>query len=100
MFVKATLEGVSAAAASVAASMPDDFRVSITNPGGASAYPIASFTWLLIPAPIQDPAKKAAIKDFLGWMLAAGQQYCEPLAYARLPKEVIAKETKAIASIQ
>ena len=100
MFVKATLEGVSAAAASVAASLPDDFRVSITNPGGANAYPIASFTWLLIPARIEDPIKRTAIKNFLIWMLAAGQQYCEPLAYAKLPKEVVAKETKAIALIQ
>ncbi len=74
MFVKATLESVSAAAASVAASMPEDFRVSITNPSGANAYPIASFTWLLIPARIEDPAKRAAIKDFLTWMLTAGQQ--------------------------
>jgi phosphate transport system substrate-binding protein len=100
MFVKATLEGVSAAAASVAASMPDDFRVSITSPGGANAYPIASFTWLLIPARIEDPAKRTAIKNFLTWMMAAGQEYCEPLAYAKLPKEVVAKETKAIALIQ
>jgi phosphate transport system substrate-binding protein len=80
--------------------MPDDFRVSITNPPGKDAYPIASFTWLLIPAQIQDAAKKAAIKDFLGWMLATGQQACEPLAYAKLPKEVVAKEQKAIAMIQ
>ena len=100
MFVKATLEGVSAAAASVAASMPDDFRVSITSPGGANAYPIASFTWLLIPARIQDAGKRTAIKNFLTWMMAAGQEYCEPLAYAKLPKEVVAKETKAIALIQ
>jgi phosphate transport system substrate-binding protein len=100
MFVKATLEGVSAAAASVAASMPDDFRVSITNPAGANAYPIASFTWLLIPARIEDPVKRTAIKDFLAWMLTAGQQYCEPLAYAKLPKEVVARETQAIALVQ
>ena len=99
-FTKATLESVSAAAASVAASMPDDFRVSITNPSGANAYPISSFTWLLIPARIEDLAKRAAIKDFLAWMLNAGQQLCEPLAYAKLPEEVVARETKAIALIQ
>ena len=99
-FVKASLESVSAAAASVAASMPADFRVSITNPGGANAYPIASFTWLLIPARMEDPAKRAAIKDFLTWMMGPGQQYCEPLAYAKLPKEIVAKEIKAIALIQ
>lgn len=99
-FVKASLAGVSAAAAGAAKSMPDDFRVSITNPPGKEAYPISSFTWLLIPAQIQDSAKKAAIKDFLGWMLTSGQQFCEPLAYAKLPKEVVAKEQKAIALIQ
>jgi len=99
-FVKASLAGVSAAAAGGAKSMPDDFRVSITNAAGKDAYPISSFTWLLIPAQIQDAAKKAAIKDFLAWMLTAGQQFCEPLAYAKLPQEVVAKEQKAVALIQ
>jgi phosphate transport system substrate-binding protein len=99
-FIKASLAGVSAAAAGAAKSMADDFRVSITNPAGKDAYPISSFTWLLIPAQIQDAAKKAAIKDFLGWMLTSGQQFCEPLAYAKLPKEVVAKEQKAVALIQ
>jgi phosphate transport system substrate-binding protein len=99
-FIKASLAGVSAAAAGAAKSMPEDFRVSITNPPGKDAYPISSFTWLLIPAQIQDPAKKAAIKDFLTWMLTSGQQFCEPLAYAKLPKEVVAKEQKAVALIQ
>jgi phosphate transport system substrate-binding protein len=99
-FIKASLVGVSAAAAGAAKSMPEDFRVSITNPPGKDAYPISSFTWLLIPSQIQDPAKKAAIKDFLTWMLTSGQQFCEPLAYAKLPKEVVAKEQKAVALIQ
>jgi phosphate transport system substrate-binding protein len=99
-FVKASLAGVSAAAAGAAKAMPDDFRVSITDPPGKDAYPISSFTWLLIPAQIRDAAKKSAIKDFLGWMLTSGQQFCEPLAYAKLPKEVVAKEQKAVALIQ
>jgi phosphate transport system substrate-binding protein len=99
-FVKASLASVSAAAAGAAKSMPDDFRVSITNSPGKGAYPISSFTWLLIPAQIQDAAKRDVIKDFLHWMLTAGQQDCEPLAYAKLPKEVVAKEEKAIAMIQ
>jgi phosphate transport system substrate-binding protein len=100
VFLRATLESVSAAAASVAASMPDDFRVSITNPAGAMAYPIASFTWLLVPTRIEDAAKREVMKDFLAWMLTAGQQYCEPLAYAKLPQEVVARETQTIALIQ
>jgi phosphate transport system substrate-binding protein len=99
-YVKASLASVSAAAAGGAKSMPDDFRVSITNAPGKGAYPISSFTWLLIPAQIQDAAKKSAIKDFLGWMLTSGQQDCEPLAYAKLPGEVVAKEEKAISMIQ
>jgi len=99
-FVKASLASVSTAGAGSAKTMPDDFRVSITNAPGKGAYPISSFTWLLIPAQIQDAGKKAAIKDFLTWMLTSGQQDCEPLAYAKLPKEVIAKEEKTIAMIQ
>ncbi len=101
VFVKAGLPGVSAAAAAASKSMPDDFRVSITDPpANKAAYPIASFTWLLIPQKIADPAKRGVIKDFLKWMMTDGQQYCEALAYAKLPKEVVAKEMKAIAKVQ
>ena len=99
-FVKADLASVSAAAAAAAKTMPDDFRVSITNPEGKTAYPIASFTWLLIPEKFSDTAKRDAIKNFLNWMLADGQNYAEPLSYAKLPKEVIAKEKKALVKIQ
>src|SRR6202043_189183 len=69
-FVKADLASVSAAAAATAKFMPDDFRVSITNPEGKAAYPVASFTWLLIPAKFTDTAKRDVVKDFLKWMLA------------------------------
>jgi phosphate transport system substrate-binding protein len=100
VFVKADLASVSAAAAAVAKSMPDDFRVSITNPEGNAAYPIASFTWLLIPEKFTDTAKRDVVKDFLKWMMTDGQQSCEALSYAKLPKEVVAKEMKAIALIQ
>ena len=99
-FVKADLAGVSAAAAGAAKDMPEDFRVSITNAPGANAYPISSFTWLLIPAKFSDAAKRDAMKDFLKWSLADGQTFAESLSYAKLPKEVVAKETKALASIQ
>ncbi len=99
-FIKADLASVSAAAAATAKTMPDDFRVSITNPEGKTAYPIASFTWLLIPSKFADATKRDVVKDFLKWALTDGQQYCEPLAYAKLPKEVVAKEMKAIAQIQ
>jgi phosphate transport system substrate-binding protein len=99
-FVKADLAGVTAAAAASAKTLPEDFRVSITNAPGPNVYPISSFTWLLIPAQIQDSSKRDAIKGFLAWMLTDGQNYNEGLTYARLPKEVIEKETKAILLIQ
>jgi phosphate transport system substrate-binding protein len=99
-FLKADLAGVTAAAAGAAKNMPDDFRVSITNAPGPTAYPISSFTWLLIPAQIQDAAKRDAIKGFLKWMVTKGQGYNEGLSYAQLPKPVVAKELKAISLIQ
>lgn len=99
-FVGASLQSVSAAAAGAAANMPDDFRVSITNAPGKDAYPISSFTWLLIPAQIQDAVKRDAIKDFLKWMLNDGQKYCESLSYAKLPAPVVTKELKAISEVQ
>jgi phosphate transport system substrate-binding protein len=99
-FVKADLASVTAAAAGAAKSMPEDFRVSITNAPGAASYPISSFTWLLIPAKINDAAKRDAIKSFLKWMLTDGQGYNEGLAYAKLPSPVVAKEMKAISQIQ
>jgi phosphate transport system substrate-binding protein len=99
-FVKANLHSVTAAAAGAVANMPDDFRVSITNAPGADAYPIASFTWMLIPRSIPDKAKAATLKEFLQWALTTGQDYCEPLTYAKLPKEVVAKEQQAIGTLQ
>jgi phosphate transport system substrate-binding protein len=98
--VKASVQTVTAAAAEAAKAMPADFRVSITNAPGKGVYPISSFTWLLIPSKIADPAKKKAIKDFLAWMLADGQKMTEALSYAQLPKAVVAKELKAIDKIQ
>jgi phosphate transport system substrate-binding protein len=100
VFVKADLASVSAAAAATAKFMPDDFRVSITNAEGKGAYPISSFTWLLVPSKIDDAGKREVVKDFLKWMMTDGQASCEALAYAKLPKEVVAKEMKAIAKIQ
>ena len=99
-FIKADLAGVTAAAAGAAKEMPEDFRVSITNAPGKNAYPISSFTWLLVPQKIQDNTKREAIKGFVKWMLSDGQGYAEQLSYAKLPKEVIEKEKKAINNIQ
>jgi phosphate transport system substrate-binding protein len=99
-FIKADLDAVTQAAAGAAKNMPDDFRVSITNAPGKAAYPISSFTWLLIPAKINDAAKKKVITEFLHWMMTDGQKFCNNLAYAELPKPVVAKELKAISLIQ
>jgi phosphate transport system substrate-binding protein len=99
-FVKASLAAVSAAAAGTAKEMPEDFRVSITNAPGKASYPISTFTWLLIPEKFSDAAKRDAIKGFLKWALGEGQNYAEALSYAKLPKEVVAKESKAINKVQ
>ena len=99
-FVKADLASVTAAAAGAAKDMPADFRVSITNGAGRNAYPISSFTWLLIPSKFSDAAKRDAIKDLLKWALGDGQGLVEALSYGKLPKEVVAKELKAIGQIQ
>src|SRR5438270_873490 len=84
-FVKASLDSTTAAAASVK-SMPADFRVSITNAPGKDAYPISSFTWLLVPAEWKDASKGRVMVDFLNWMLNEGQAMVQSLNYAPLPK--------------
>jgi phosphate transport system substrate-binding protein len=99
-FVKAELASVTAAAAGAAANMPADFRVSITNAPGKAAYPISSFTWLLVPTHIPDATKRKDLIEFLHWMIGPGQKLTEALAYAQLPKNVAAKEVQAISKIQ
>jgi len=89
-FVKASLEGVTAAAAA-APKMPPDFRVSITNAPGKDSYPISSFTWLLVPTQSKDAAKGKILADFLNWMVTDGQKMTSPLSYASLPDNVAEK---------
>ena len=98
-FVKADLASVTAAAAEVAHSMPDDFRVSITDAPGKDAYPISSFTWLLVPRNIGDPRKRKALADFLHWILTDGQEFAETLSYSRLPDQVVSKELASLSQI-
>ncbi len=98
-FLKASLEGVTAAAAS-APKMPADFRVSITNAPGKDAYPISSFTWLLIPVQSKDPAKGKILADFLSWMAGDGQKLASALTYAPLPDSVAAKVKDAIKQVK
>ncbi|MFY9843027.1 MAG: phosphate ABC transporter substrate-binding protein PstS [Terriglobales bacterium] len=97
-FVKASLDGVTEAAASVK-TMPADFRVSITNAPGKAAYPISSFTWLLIPEQAQDPKKGKIIADFLNWMLTDGQKMTSQLSYAPLPANVVDKVKAAVKQV-
>jgi phosphate transport system substrate-binding protein len=99
-FIKASLASVTEAASGAAGKMEKDIRISITDAPGAGTYPICSFTYLLIPEKIADSAKRDAIKNFLRWMLASGQDKVESLNYARLPKAVVAIETKQLAQVQ
>jgi phosphate transport system substrate-binding protein len=98
-FVKASLESVTAAAASVK-DMPEDFRVSITNAPGKEAYPISSFTWLLVPAEWADAGKEKAFVDFLNWMVDKGQTMTSDLSYAPLPKSVAQKVKARIKEVR
>ncbi len=98
-WVKASTDGVTAAAASVK-SMPADYRVSITNAPGKESYPISSFTWLLIPTHPADAAKGQVLKDFLEWMLDHGESEATSLYYAPLPASVQAKVRASIAQMK
>jgi phosphate transport system substrate-binding protein len=99
-FIKGDLNSTTAAAAGV--KMPPDFRVSITNPSGKTAYPIASFTWLLIPTSPADPKdkdkvqKQKMVKDMVLWALDNGEGMAAGLSYAPLPTEVVAKVKAAV----
>ncbi|HXZ81267.1 MAG TPA: phosphate ABC transporter substrate-binding protein PstS [Terriglobales bacterium] len=98
-YIKASLQATTAAAASVK-NMPADFRVSITNAPGKEAYPICSFTWLLVPGQWSDASKKTAMVGFLNWMLDNGENEVAELDYAPLPKEVADRVRNTIKQIQ
>ena len=99
-FVKASVEGVTAAAAGAAGTMPDDFRVSITNAPGADAYPIASFTWILMYETPDDKAQGRAMVEFMKWALTDGQKFAKELGYAPLPQAVVDAELKALERVK
>lgn len=88
-FVEPTIESTTAAAAGAAKGMPSDFRVSLTNAPGDHAYPIASFTWLLVYKDQPDERKGRALVKFLWWMIHDGQKYTTDLLYAPLPPQVV-----------
>jgi phosphate transport system substrate-binding protein len=88
-FIEPSLESVTAAAAGTRLPKDTDFRVSITNAPGATAYPISSFTWLLVHKDGKDAAKAKLLKDFLTWMITPeAQKMAEELKYAPLPAEI------------
>jgi phosphate transport system substrate-binding protein len=99
-FVKASLETVTEAAAGAAAKMPADFRVSITNAPGGNAYPISSFTWLLLYDNPKDKATAKTMNDFVKWALGDGQKLCAALGYAPLPASVVKLELAQLAKIK
>jgi len=99
-FIRASIDAVTAAAAAAAAQMPEDFRVSITNPPGKDAYPIASFTWLLLYESPQDKAQGKIMVDFMKWAVTDGQKFAKDLGYAPLPKTVVDMVLKAIQKIK
>jgi len=98
-WVKASIEGVTEAAASIKV-LPADYRVSITNAPGKEAYPISSFTWILVPLKSPDAAKGKVIKDLLSWIVTSGEGEVSALSYAPLPKSVAAKVLKTVYSLQ
>jgi phosphate transport system substrate-binding protein len=99
-FVTPSVESVTAAAAGAASQMPADFRVSITNAPGAAAYPISSFTWLLLYEEPQDKAQGRQMRDFLRWALTDGQKIAPALGYARLPQPLVEMELKALEQLK
>ncbi|HEX7072295.1 MAG TPA: phosphate ABC transporter substrate-binding protein PstS, partial [Rhodothermales bacterium] len=99
-FVKASLESVTSAAAAAAANMPRDFRVSITNPPGDTAYPIASFTWILLYENPADKVRARAMVAFMRWALTDGQKHAARLGYAPLPENVVKMEMEALGRIR
>ena len=98
-FMAASLESIGAAVDG-AAPMADDFKISIVNAPGDGAYPIASFTWMVVPARMADEAKRAAVVGFLKWMLGPGQAQSAALGYVELPKELVKREEAAIDGIR
>jgi phosphate transport system substrate-binding protein len=99
-YVKASLDSVTAAAAATEGKMPADFRVSIANAPGKDAYPISSFTWLLLYESNKDSARAKAMVDFVKWALTDGQKYTQELGYAPLPSSVVKLEMEAIKRVK
>jgi phosphate transport system substrate-binding protein len=94
-WVKGSIPGVTESAAGIK-NMPADYRISITNAPGADAYPISSFTYLLIPTKPTDAAKEKVLKDMLSWIVNSGEDEVSSLSYAPLPSGLAQKVLKTI----
>jgi phosphate transport system substrate-binding protein len=98
-FVEASIDNVSAAAAGTASDMPEDMRLKITNADGDAAYPISSYTYILVYKEQKDAVKGKALVDFLWWAVHDGEKFAKDLHYAPLPDEVVKKVEAKIATI-
>lgn len=98
-FVEPSIEAVTAAAAAAAANTPDDLRVSITNSNGSGAYPISSYTYILVYKDQADATKGKVVVDYLWWGIHDGEKFATDLLYAPLPAEIVKRAEQKISSI-
>jgi phosphate transport system substrate-binding protein len=99
-FIEPSVEAVTAAAASAKLPATTDFRVSIVNAPGATAYPISSFTYLLVPKTFADAAKGKKLIDFVKWAIHDGEKEAPALDYAPLPQSIVAMLDQRLNQIQ
>jgi phosphate transport system substrate-binding protein len=99
-FMLADLASVTVSAAQAASAVTSDFRVSITNAPGKGAYPIATFTWWLLPQNMGGDEKRAVVRELLQWMLTSGQKQCSALGYAPLPREIANRELQVLNTLK
>jgi phosphate transport system substrate-binding protein len=99
-FVKPSMKSISDAALAIESKMTSDFRASLTNAPGKESYPIASFTWFYVPAHPQDSQRSHAVKEYLSWVYASGQEIAQAQGYAPLPPSVLQRVRAKVASLQ
>jgi phosphate ABC transporter phosphate-binding protein len=99
-FTQANLLTLAAAVESSAIPATSSVFLSLINAPGKDAYPIASFTWLLVPESLPDPATKSAVVDFIDWILTSGQKVCSALAYNPLPKEIVSRQLEQLSNFK
>jgi phosphate transport system substrate-binding protein len=95
-FISPDLESILAAARGSSSRIAEDLQTSITNAPGADAYPVAAFSWFVVPAQVADADKKRALKQFLQWMLGAGEHQAAALGYVSIAPEVLLREQQML----